>query len=310
MFLADQPAGRALIAHDGGGRAVQAQLVLQAHDLQAVPLPQTAIGIGNELRHHEQADAAGSRRAIWQSGQHQMADVGREIVVAPGDEDLLPGHRISAVAVAFSLGAQRAHVAARTGFGQVHRAAPFATDQARDIKRLDLLARMMLQRLDLALGHQGVQLQRQTGAAHHVVHAGGQRQRQAHAALLGVGGHADPAALGDRAIARGIAGRGAHHAVFQPGGHLVALAVQGREGVFTELPGLGQDRLDRLGLRLGEKVGSRDLTKADHLVQKKAEIGQGGAVGHGSLLRAAWQVRLHRVMAFSQDYLPRLILQQ
>ena len=49
--------------------------------------------------------------------------------------------------------------------------------------------------------------------------------RQAHAAMLGRRRHADPAALGDGAIAFGEPGRGAHDAVFQPRGMQVARAV-------------------------------------------------------------------------------------
>ena len=38
---------------------------------------------------------AGARRRVRQPRQHQVADVLRHVVVAPGDEDLLPGHRVA-----------------------------------------------------------------------------------------------------------------------------------------------------------------------------------------------------------------------
>ena len=67
----------------------RAQLVFKRHDRQGVALAGIAIGIGDQLWHHEQADAAGALARVGQAGQHQMADVGRKIIVGPGDICLL-----------------------------------------------------------------------------------------------------------------------------------------------------------------------------------------------------------------------------
>ena len=228
VLRADQPAGGAVVVHHRGGRAVQAQLVLEADDLERVPPAGIAVGIGEELRHQEQADPLGPRRAVRQPGEHEVADVVGKVVVGPGDEDLLAGDRIGPVAVRLGLGAQRADVGSGLRLGQVHRAAPVAGDQLGQVECL--AARrlgMMFQRLDLALGHQRVELQRQAGAGHHVVDGGwsapsaGPCRRSPAAPTMPI---QPPSAIARVAI--GEARRGPHHAVFEPRGMQVARAVQ------------------------------------------------------------------------------------
>ena len=119
--------------------------------------PGRAIGVRQELRHQEQRDArACPRGASGRARQHQVDDVLRQVVVAAGDEDLLPGDAV-VIALASPPASQRAHVRARLRLGQVHRPGPFAGDQLRQVERLQLLAAVVLQRLDLrpasACGH-------------------------------------------------------------------------------------------------------------------------------------------------------------
>ena len=89
-----------------------------------------------------------------------MADIVGEIIIGPTDVDLLTCDRISAVTIGFRFTAQRTHIAACMRLGQVHGAVPFARNELWQIERLDLVAGMMFQRFDLALGHQRVQLDR------------------------------------------------------------------------------------------------------------------------------------------------------
>ncbi len=130
--------------------------------------------------------------AVGQPRQHKMADVGGEIVIAPADIDLLAGDRVGAVAVRLCLGPKRAHIRPGLRFGQVHRAGPFARNQLGQVDRLDRIAGMVIQRLDLALRHQRVQLQRQAGRGHHVIDGRRHRLRQAHAAVFGAGARCRP----------------------------------------------------------------------------------------------------------------------
>jgi hypothetical protein len=138
----------------------------------------------------------------------------------------------------------------------------------------------MLQRLDLALGHQRVQLQRQAGRAHHVVDAGGDGQRQAHAAMRGIGRDRDPAALGDLGIGLGEARGGAHDAVFQHRRLQITGALQGGKRGFAQLAGLCQDRLDGVAGGLGEAVGRGDAAEARDMVEDEAVFAVRGAIGH------------------------------
>ncbi len=68
-------------------------------------------------------------RRVGQPRQHEVDDVVGEVVLAVGDEDLLPGDAIAAVARALGLGAQRADVGAGLRLGELHRAHPFAGDE-------------------------------------------------------------------------------------------------------------------------------------------------------------------------------------
>ncbi len=51
----------------------------------------------HEFWHEEERDALGAGRRIGQARQHEMDDVVGEIVLAIGDEDLLPEQTIAAV---------------------------------------------------------------------------------------------------------------------------------------------------------------------------------------------------------------------
>ena len=258
--------------------------MFQADDLQGIALAGYAARVGDEFRHEEQADALGALGSAGQAGQHEVAGVGRKVVVGPCDVDFLAGDGIGAVGVGFGLGAQRPDIGPSLGFGQVHGAVPGPRNQVGDIKGLDRVGCVVFQRLDLALGHQGVQLQRQAGRAHHVIDTGRQGHRQAKAAMVGVGRHADPAACGDGGKAVGKAGRGAHDAVFKPGGVFVAHAVQGGEGGFAQFGCLGQNGLDQVGGGFGKAGGGGDVGKVQDMGQQEVEIGKGGAVGHGAFL--------------------------
>ena len=68
-------------------------------------------------------------RRIRQPRQHEMDDVVGEVVLAVGDEDLLPADAVAAVGGALGAGAQRADIGAGLRLGELHRAHPFAGDE-------------------------------------------------------------------------------------------------------------------------------------------------------------------------------------
>ena len=80
-----------------------------------LPSPSTS-----NLRHQEERDAARSGRRIGKAREHQMHDVLGKVVLAVGDEDLLPEDAVGAVAAAFGPAGERAEVGARLRLRQVH----------------------------------------------------------------------------------------------------------------------------------------------------------------------------------------------
>ena len=83
MLRPHQPALGVVIFHHGGGGAVEAEFMLETDDLEAVAFARFAIRVGDELRYDKERNALRSRHAVGQAGQHKVADVFGEIVVAP-----------------------------------------------------------------------------------------------------------------------------------------------------------------------------------------------------------------------------------
>ena len=83
-------------AIDAGRRGVDAELVLDAGAAQVVARRSPSARAA--LRHQEQRDAPRAGGRVGQAGQHQVDDVVGEIVLAIGDEDLLAGDPVGAVA--------------------------------------------------------------------------------------------------------------------------------------------------------------------------------------------------------------------
>ena len=130
----------------------------------------------------------------------------------------------------------------------------------------------MLQRLDLALRHQRVQLHRQTGPRHHFIHCRSNRHRQAHAAAFGPCGNANPATIGNRAIAFGKTGAAPHFAVFQNGGIQITGPLQRVQHLAAQFSRLVQNGLDHIRRCLGELIGRGHLIQTDHMVKQEPEI--------------------------------------
>ena len=119
VFLADEITDGApvvAIGEDSGGARMDAELMLEAHAAHVVPLAEAAIGVHQEFRHQEERDALGAGRRVGQPRQHEMDDVVGHVVLAIGDEDLLPGDAV-VVALRDRAAAQRAHIRARLRFG-------------------------------------------------------------------------------------------------------------------------------------------------------------------------------------------------
>ena len=137
VLLADQVADRAAVIpvdHGAGGGGVNTELVLDGMGAHVVKAAKRAVLVDEHLGHQEQRDALVAGGRVRQPRQNEMDDVVGKIVLAVGNEDLLPGDAIAAVVRAHRLGAQRADVGAGLRLGELHRAHPFAGHELGQIR--------------------------------------------------------------------------------------------------------------------------------------------------------------------------------
>ena len=149
--FADQITDGAFIfaeGHDGGCAAVDAHLVFDRGAEQVVACTQAAIGIDQIFRGNEQRNALHAGRCIGQACQHEVDDIFRHIVLAPGDENLGPRNAVGAVILRNGFGTHRAQIRTGLRFGEVHRAGPNAFHHLREKGVLQLIGTMMGNRFD------------------------------------------------------------------------------------------------------------------------------------------------------------------
>ncbi len=97
MCLANQEARRIIIVHHASCIAVDAHLFFDGATGHAIARSRIAIGIENELRHNEQRNALHTFRCAIDTGQHQMNDVFRHVMLASRDENLLAGNLVGTI---------------------------------------------------------------------------------------------------------------------------------------------------------------------------------------------------------------------
>ena len=104
----------------------------------STPMQRTALREPSSSRNFgtmNMRDALRARRRAFDAREHEVDDVGGEIVLAPGDENLLAGDGVGAIGLRHGLGRERAEIRAGLRLGQIHRAGPFAGDQLFQIER-------------------------------------------------------------------------------------------------------------------------------------------------------------------------------
>ena len=146
---------------------MDAELVLDRMRAHVVAGAGRAVGIEQKLGHQEQRDAARAGRSIGQPREHEMDDVVGEVVLAVGDEDFLALEAIGAVAGALGARAQCADVGAGLRLGQMHRSGPFAGDELAEVKPLELVAAMHVERVDCAHGQHRTDAERRRRGVPH-----------------------------------------------------------------------------------------------------------------------------------------------
>ena len=262
---------------------MDAHLFFQANAFDPfVAGPDRAIGVGQELRHDEERDAAHAGRRAFDAGQDQVDDVLGQVVFAAADPDLLAGDAVGPIRLGNRLAAQKTEVRATLRLGQVHRAAPFGARQTGQVEGL-LLVRPALG--DGRIGpvrQAGVHGKRHVGRRRHLGIGQAEHTRQALAAEGRIGAQRWPAGLDHGVVGRLETGGRLDRIVRRPdAAFLVAGAVDRGEHLFAELSALGQDLLDHVHRCVGEagQVGvvfeAQDLPQHEQLVADRRLIGHG-----------------------------------
>ena len=224
--------------------------------------PERAVRLDEEFRRQEQRDAARAGRRVGQSRQHEMDDVVGHVVFAVGDEDLLAGEAIGPVGRALGARLDRAEVGAGLRLGEVHRPGPFAGDEAAEIGRAQRVAAIGLERADRAFAEQRTEREAHRRARPHLVAGGGDRVRQAHAAVFRLGGDAGPAGLGPAAIGVAEAGRRGDDPVGAARAFAVADDVERRDRFGRELAGFADHRFGGFEIEVAEPALTRPPSRS------------------------------------------------
>ena len=288
VFLADQPAGGAVIVHHAGRIAVNAHLVLDRAAGDAVARAQRTIGLDQDLRHHEQRHALDAGGSALDAGEHQMDDVFRQIMLAGGNENLGAGYLVAAVGLLDGLGAQQAEIGAALRLGQVHGAGPFAGHHLRHEHLLLFGLAVHHQRRGGAHGQAAIHRKRHVGRALEFVDRLAQRHRQALPAIFRRRRQAEPAAFGDLPVGLLEALRRGHAAiVIALAAFEIADAVERLQHFFGQFRRLAQDRLPHIGGSVGKAGKIVEAIDLKHVVEQELDVFHGGFVDRHGVLPAA-----------------------
>ena len=181
VLFADQVSDRAAlfaVVNRARRRRMDSQLVLDGGAYDVVALAERAVGIDVELRHDEERDALDAFGRRRRARQHEVHDVGRVVVLAVRDEDLLSAET-EMVAFGDGLRANLREVRTGLGFGEVHRAGPFARDQLRNELLFLLVGPAQQDRFDRALIEQRPVGECHVGGLQHLERRGRKHLRQA-----------------------------------------------------------------------------------------------------------------------------------
>ena len=278
--FADQPARGAVILHHAGGGGVDTDLLFQADTFQAVAFAEAAVFTHEEFRHQEQRHAARPGRRIRQARQDQVDDVLGDVMVAPGDEDLLAADRVGAVIIRHGLGLQCADIGAGLRLGQVHRAGPVPGDEVRQIGLLLRVGAMRQQSLNRTEAEHRAEAKRHIRRVDHLHHGQRQRLGQALSAPFLRRRQAHPAAFTELGIGLCKAGRSLDAILCQHSARRVARLVQRRQHIAGKLCGLVQNRCDQIRIVGLEARQALQLWQAGNRLQREGHVLDRGFIGH------------------------------
>ncbi len=199
-----------------------------------------------------------------------MDDIVGHVVLAGGDENLLAGDGVRAVALRDRAGLEKTEIRSAMGLGQAHRARPFAGRHFRQIAGLEIVVCVRHQRRDGAIGQTGVHRECDIGGIFVLAEQNCEKRRQALAAVGLIAGQTDPAALDQRLIGLLEAFRGRHAAVVMARAAFgVADAIERLDDLLDKLGAFGQHRLDDVERRVGKAGSVGFVGVVEHVAQQK-----------------------------------------
>jgi len=273
--------------HGAGGRAVDAQLVLDAGAVHVVELSHRAVVVDAELGHREEADALGPLGRALDAGQHSVDDVGGQVVVAEGDEDLFALDEVVPLGLRDGLGGGGAHVGSGRGLGEAHGAGPGAVVHLLHVGVFLVVIAEGLDEVRRAGGQQGPEVEADVGAEARLV--GRQREAlgRALAAVLRVLVERRPVVFGEQLVRLVEALGHRDLAVLELAALLVQRAIDRCQHLPGDLVGLVQDHLQVFLVEVLVLFTRQDLVQVQRLEEIELDVSDiRGEIGHCCSLKA------------------------
>jgi hypothetical protein len=207
--LADEMSQRAVPIAEGqhAGRArMNPELVLDGDAAHLVASTERAVVVDEYFRHDKQGDALHARGRAIDAAEHHVDGVAGEIVITPGDEDLLPKHP-EIPAVRHRTRSHLREVGASLRLGQIHRSGPLAAHHLRQEQFLLCWRTAQVQSMHGTVRQHGTEFEREVRGGPQFLHRRGQHLRDALAPVFGIRAELRPTAGHELLISRAKAGR-------------------------------------------------------------------------------------------------------
>ena len=233
-----------------------------------------------------------------------MDDVGREVVLAVADENLLAGDA-EVLSLGHRLGPHARQIRAGLRLGEQHRAGPRAGNQLRQIVRPHAHVTVLKQKLRSRLRKQRADRERHVGAAPDLADGGRQQAGQILSSIFRWKPQAVPAAIDEPPIGAGEAVRNAHRAVLEHASLPIAGGVQRRQHFGGEASRLVEHGVDQIVGRLRVARQFAHRLKIGELPHRESHVGERRGINcHGTDLREGGEVSVGRQLIVQQTRAP------
>ena len=258
---------------------MDAHLVFDGDAAHIVTPGRIAVGIEQVLGHDEQRQSLDPGRRVRQTGQHQVHDIGGQVVLAIGDEDLLAEQLVAAVGLRFCAGAGGGKVRAGLRLGEVHGAGPLPAHHLVQPGLLLLLACSDQQGLCLTDVELGQHRERHVGGEPHLPHRRRHQLGQSLPAEFLGQRQPHPASLAKLIVGGLPAVRRVHRAVLVQSATLqVALLVDRCQHTGGKLAGLFHDGRNQVRRRILATRKLADLLEPGQFGKNELHVPQRGLV--------------------------------